>query len=203
VATRKVERTPRRPRLKRGIARVSALKDAAAAILVTRGYDAATMTEIAARAHAPIGSLYQFFPTKESLAGALHDDLLEVLGEMLKELQERAAERAISPAELGVRVLRRLAEFLDLHPEFVVLMEWRGLDRERRRATRAFMQKHLVSLFAQAAPPLRKRRAEVIAVVILELMKTMLTLSTDEDEEMRAATLAELRRMLKTYLETI
>jgi AcrR family transcriptional regulator len=37
---------------------------AAAALFVEKGYDAATMTEIAARAGASIGSLDLFVPTK-------------------------------------------------------------------------------------------------------------------------------------------
>ena len=36
-----------------------------------KGYDAATMTEIAARSGTAIGSLYRFFPSKESLSDAL------------------------------------------------------------------------------------------------------------------------------------
>ncbi len=35
------------------------------------GYEAATMNEIACRAGACIGSLYQFFPNKQSLTQAL------------------------------------------------------------------------------------------------------------------------------------
>ena len=49
---------PRTPRLQRGHARVSGLLAAAARVFVNRGYDAATMTEIAAEAGASIGSLY-------------------------------------------------------------------------------------------------------------------------------------------------
>jgi len=171
-------------------------------VFVARGFDAATMTEIASRARAPIGSLYQFFPTKESLAAALHGDLLEVLGEMLDELQERAAEREMTVAELALRMFRRLAEFLDLYPEFIVLLERRPLDKESRRATRERIQRHVVALFSQASPPLRRRRAEVLAVLVIELMKVQLTLSNDFDEEMRGAALAELRRMLRVYLES-
>ncbi len=62
----------RAPQRERGRARVAALMAAAAEVFAENGYDAATMTEIAARAGASIGSLYQFFPTKELIAEALH-----------------------------------------------------------------------------------------------------------------------------------
>jgi AcrR family transcriptional regulator len=193
---------PRIPRLKRGEARVFALKQAAAQVFVSRGYDAATMTEIAARAHAPIGSLYQFFPTKASLAAALHDDLLRVLGEMLEELRERAGERTATSSDLVARTVRRLAEFLELYPEFVVLLNRRDLDRERKRATRALMQRHIATLFSHAAAPLKRRRADVVATVVLEMMKLFSTLAADDDSELRGATLAELRRLFRLYLES-
>ena len=61
----------RAPKRERGKQRVAALMDSGAAVIAERGYGAATMTEIAARAGASIGSLYQFFPSKEVLADAL------------------------------------------------------------------------------------------------------------------------------------
>jgi AcrR family transcriptional regulator len=48
-------------------------------LFAEKGYDAVTMTEVAARAGAPIGSLYQFFPSKETLADALLDRLDDAL----------------------------------------------------------------------------------------------------------------------------
>jgi AcrR family transcriptional regulator len=192
----------RPPRLKRGAVRVVSLKQAAVQVFVSRGYDAATMTEIASRAHAPIGSLYQFFPTKASLAAALHDDLLAVLSEMLEELSERAGERVISLSDSIPRMLRRLAEFLDLHPEFIVLIERRDLDRDRKRATRALMERHILALFSQATQPLRRRRAEIIAVVVLEMMQVLMTRSVADEEELHHAARAELRRIFAKYLES-
>ena len=61
----------RTPRRRRGEVRVAALLKSAAATFAEKGYEAATMTEIAARADAAIGSLYQFFPSKEAVAAAL------------------------------------------------------------------------------------------------------------------------------------
>ena len=59
------------PKRQRGKQRVAELLAAGAAVFAERGYAAATMTESAARAEAPIGSLYQFFPSKEALADTL------------------------------------------------------------------------------------------------------------------------------------
>ncbi|MET1046071.1 MAG: helix-turn-helix domain-containing protein, partial [Hyphomicrobium sp.] len=58
------ERGALRPQRRPGQERVAALLEAAAAIIAEKGYDGATMAEVAARAGAQIGSLYRFFPNK-------------------------------------------------------------------------------------------------------------------------------------------
>jgi AcrR family transcriptional regulator len=63
---------PRRaPQQERGQRRVTALLDAAEFVIAEHGYEAATMSEIADKAEASIGSLYQFFPSKQAVAQAL------------------------------------------------------------------------------------------------------------------------------------
>jgi AcrR family transcriptional regulator len=63
------------------------------------------MTEIAARAGAPIGSLYQFFPSKEALADTLVHNYLALLVADLEALEARAREvdtRTLVEALFGV-----------------------------------------------------------------------------------------------------
>jgi AcrR family transcriptional regulator len=54
-----------------GRERVAALMTAAAQVIQERGFDSATMAEIAARADTKIGSLYRFFPSKDVPGEAL------------------------------------------------------------------------------------------------------------------------------------
>src|SRR6202453_808928 len=79
------------PKRQRGKQRVAELLAAGAAVFAERGYAAATMTEIAARAEAPIGSLYQFFPAKEALADTLVHSYVALLAADLAELEAHAA----------------------------------------------------------------------------------------------------------------
>src|SRR5260221_13737802 len=68
----RTELAPRRiPIQERGEQRVARLLEAAAAIFSEVGYDAATMRDIAERAGASIGSLYQFFPNQGVVARAI------------------------------------------------------------------------------------------------------------------------------------
>src|ERR1700756_2750463 len=94
------------PKRARGKQRVAALLQAAAAVFAEKGYEAATMTEIAARAGAPIGSLYQFFPGKEALAYTLLQQYADMLAADLRELETRAA--SLSPAGLAGRLVALL-----------------------------------------------------------------------------------------------
>src|ERR1700743_2269238 len=86
--------TAREPKRERGKQRVAALLDAAAAVLAEKGYDGATMTEIAERAGAAIGSLYQFFPSKEALAEALFDRFAERWAASFARIEELAPGRS-------------------------------------------------------------------------------------------------------------
>src|SRR3984893_16725992 len=78
------------PKRARGVQRVAELLDAGAVLFAEKGYDAATMTEIAQRAGASIGSLYQFFPSKEVLAEALFSRYVERVASLLEDLVKRA-----------------------------------------------------------------------------------------------------------------
>ena len=60
------------PKRARGVRRVEELLDAGAVLFAEQGYDATTMTQIAQRAGASIGSLYQFFPSKDLQIGRAH-----------------------------------------------------------------------------------------------------------------------------------
>jgi AcrR family transcriptional regulator len=61
----------RRPRQARAQATVDAIVKATARVLVEEGYDRASTNRIAHAAGVSIGSLYQYFPSKEALVAAL------------------------------------------------------------------------------------------------------------------------------------
>src|ERR1700739_1954647 len=82
----------RAPKRARGKQRVADLLQPAAAVFAEKGYEAATMTEIAARAGAPIGSLYQFFPAKEALADTLVQNCAALWAADLRALAARASD---------------------------------------------------------------------------------------------------------------
>jgi len=79
----------RRPRQARAQATVDAIIKATARVLVEEGYDHASTNRIAHAAGVSIGSLYQYFPSKEALVSALV--------EHHQQHMRDALERALSP----------------------------------------------------------------------------------------------------------
>ncbi|HEX3983815.1 MAG TPA: TetR/AcrR family transcriptional regulator [Acidisoma sp.] len=87
------------PKRQRGRDRVAAILSTATELFAEKGYDAVTMTEIAARSSTAIGSLYRFFPTKDVLVTALVERYGAMFGDLLGEVIERAPE--VSGSELA------------------------------------------------------------------------------------------------------
>jgi len=191
--------TGKTPQRRRGKERVAALLAAAVDIFAEKGFEAATMTEIAAKAGASIGSLYQFFPTKDVLAAALHEANGEALSQMLEELARETAGR--NPVEVADRLFADLKSFITDHPAFVVLLDRRDPDHAAKEARRAKLRGQIARLLQQTTPPLAPARAEAMAVIILHVMKAAMTITSENDLVNGPAALDELRAMLKGHLE--
>lgn len=184
----------RKPSHQRGKERVASLKAAALAVFADKGYDAATMTEIARDAGAAIGSLYQFFPTKRHLAEELHLELRAQMLAMLDALAARAG--ALTVVAAVDELFDELSDFVVRHPAFPALSLRRDIDPEAKRLTRAHMLDQIAHILTHAKPPLPKARARRVAVVLLELMKIRISLGPDDD-----AVAPELRAMLRHHFE--
>ncbi len=97
-ALKRAETRPRKaPTQSRGQATVEAIVQATARVLVKEGYEGASTNRIADAAGVSIGSLYQYFPSKEALVAELLDRHMK---RMLAVLQSTAA---MLPAGVTVR----------------------------------------------------------------------------------------------------
>lgn len=97
---RKRSTTPRKlPQQDRSRVTVEAILEATTHILTEEGYDKANTNCIAKRAGISIGSLYQYFPNKESLMAALMEqhsnEIAELVESKLKDLFDAPLETAI------------------------------------------------------------------------------------------------------------
>jgi AcrR family transcriptional regulator len=189
-------RLPKRPR---GKQRVAELLNAAAAIFGEKGYEAATMTEIAARAGAPIGSLYQFFASKDVLADTLVQNYAALLESDLRELERRA--NGIDTDTL----VKALFALLGGHPQerttTLKLVEAR-MDEQTRLATfRSMFRRRIAAVLRARTPALSAAAARDTSVIVVQLMKSAGALSDEEGLPGRAGALRELHALTVKYLD--
>jgi len=83
----------------RSRATVAALVEATARILVSDGFDKASTNRIAEVAGVSVGSLYQYFPSKEALVLAVAErhnrDILQVVGAVLEEIDSLPVDESV------------------------------------------------------------------------------------------------------------
>ena len=191
----KKARTVHAPQRANGKLRVAAILEAAAAVIAEKGYEAATMAEIADRSGTKIGSLYRFFPNKESLADTIVVSARENLDVVFDKFDAKVNALSVQaladdlPALLFEQVLNKpaLRKLLDADQDWSVERE------EFRSAALARVAKTLMI----HSPSLLKKSAGDIALVILLNTKAMAT-----HKELRESTLDEFRDMTRLYLQS-
>jgi AcrR family transcriptional regulator len=96
---RKLQTSPRKSASQeRSRSTVDALLEATTRILIKEGYDRASTNRIAEVAGVSIGSLYQYFPSKEALVAAVVDRHTQELSEVTRNALVKVAARPIEVA---------------------------------------------------------------------------------------------------------
>jgi AcrR family transcriptional regulator len=187
------------PKQQRGRQRVAELLRAATTVFAEKGYEAATMTEIAARANAPIGSLYQFFPEKEVLADTLVQNYIALLAGDLKALEARASRVSTRKLVAGLFGLLRA------HPRerdaAVPIVEARMDAPTQRTKFRLMLRGRVAAILLAHIAGLSETGACDKAVVVVQLMKAASALSDEEDLPGRGTGLRELQALAVHYLQ--
>jgi AcrR family transcriptional regulator len=202
MSSQKTSPAARAPQRKRGHERVASLLSAAADTFVEKGYEAATMTEIAARAGASIGSLYQFFPTKEAVAQALMGGHAEALYARIAELTGRAT--LWGNEELAGQLIRLFVDFRRRQPSFVVLTEVpASVPHGEALTIRMRIRDELIGLLHDRYPDLPAAQVRAGATVVQYMMKAAVALHAETASTARTAAQAQLRRSLQLYLDDL
>jgi AcrR family transcriptional regulator len=192
------ERGALEPRRRRGELRVASLMAAAAEVIAERGYEGATMAEIAARAGAQIGSLYRFFPNKEVLADALIQRHGELLGEAFGKIEVQVT--VLSVNDLADALVDFLAEFQSETGAIIALLDARSEWSAKRAEFRQAALRRIANILMLRSPRLRPKAADDIAVVLLHNMKLMNAFSLKQGIATSPGAAAELREMNSLYL---
>jgi AcrR family transcriptional regulator len=188
------------PQRARGVQRVAELLDAGAALFMENGYETTTMTQIAKRAGASIGSLYQFFPSKEALAEALFARYVERVASMLEELAMRAP--GLSPLRLADRLIDLMLKVRSDRDSAAALSGSVSGIVERRKSLRGATRRQIAAILRAARPTLREKVAAEAAAMIGHVLKLVPALAK-EQEDGGAPLVAQVRKMLAAYIECI
>jgi AcrR family transcriptional regulator len=188
------------PTRARGVQRVAELLDAGAALFAKNGYETTTMTQIAKRAGASIGSLYQFFPSKEVLAEALFARYVERVTSMLEDLSKRAP--GLSPQGLADRLVDLMLDVRKDRDSTAALSGSVSGIVERRQSLRGANRRQIAAILCAANPELREKAAAEAAALIGHVLKLVPTLAK-EQEDGGQPLVAQVRKMLAAYIERV
>ena len=202
-AERMVEASPlrRRPRQARAQVRLERILDTAEQVFAELGYDAATTNLIASQAGTSIGSLYEFFPNKEAMARALADRYIEQIGTLYSTLLVDIPGAA--DFELVEQIVAALDGFYREHPGAVPLLNGRRTSVELasagERLQHAFVA-GIEGIVAARAPDIPEGRRHLMATVIAEIARALLTLADSVPLSHRQGVIREIERVVNGYL---
>ena len=141
----------------RSRATVDALIEATARILVREGFDKASTNRVAEQAGVSVGSLYQYFPSKEALVAAVIDrhnrELMQVVRGALAEVaalpMEQAVRKLIAVAIKAHRIDPKLHRVLaEQIPRTGRLENIAAFNRETYALFRTYLESHADELRA-------------------------------------------------------
>ena len=192
----------RRPRQARAQVRLERILDTAEQVFAELGYEAATTNLIASQAGTSIGSLYEFFPNKEAMARALADRYIDQIGRLYES--ELVDVPGADDYELVEQIIASLDRFYREHPGAVPLLNGRrtspDLARAGERLQEAFVA-GIEGIMENRAPDIPKGRRHLVATIIAEIARALLTLADGVALSQRQGVIREIERVVIGYLD--
>ena len=192
------------PQQQRSRETVDVILAATARVLVKEGFDHASTNRIAEAAGVSIGSLYQYFPSKESLVAALIERHFDEMAAVLTEEMERVADLPLAAALRRMVTLMMRAHAVDpaLHrvlneqvPRVGRLDRLHDIVGRMRTLGRAYFERHRAEV--------RVADLEVAAFITVQTIEALIhTAATrPEDAPNHEVLIEEVTALLVRYLE--
>lgn len=175
---------------------MAGLLEAAEEVISAAGYEAATMSAIAERAGASIGSLYQFFPNKACITQALRTEYAKEFSGMYAAFTEQAG--TLNPEALASHLIDLTVDFVENHPALPALLDAPHSTRAPAAMRRTLQQQFASVLLAQS-PRMSPRKALRLGLVTLHLIKTLNQLYPDLPRAERSRMVQEFKIVLFSY----
>jgi AcrR family transcriptional regulator len=188
------------PQQKRSERRLAAFLDAAAALFVEVGYEAATMTAIAERSASSIGALYNYFPDKQAIALTLVNQYGQELEAYWKPLIEQAAK--LTHREFADLFIERITELVRHRPAYLSLAT-APVRFRRPPAAKKALWAAIGSSFRAKNPSLSEEQSVLAAKVTLQMVSGLMMLYAEAAPKGRDLVVDEFKKVLTLYLGTI
>jgi AcrR family transcriptional regulator len=196
--------TVREPLQARGRARIEAVLDATAELLVEKGLEGVTMHGAARRAQTPIGSMYHFFPDRDSLLTALWDRHIAAFGEMEDELAKTDTEtwKALSAEAVIDRIMTPHIRYFEQHPDCLILMSVMPHDDQKGKRKSDMLRRVLDARMPGVKPSERALYVEMIRALAGGALAVKLRPALG-DVQLAQRYLREVKRALSAYLAAV
>src|ERR1700739_3686678 len=188
------------PQQERATRRLANFLDVAAVLFAEIGYEATTMTAIAERSGSGIGTLYHYFPDKQSVAFALLKQYVQEVEAYWKPLIEQT--EALSYTEFAETFLESVIEFLRERPAYLQLLAT-PIRFSRDPAARRALRVAIANAFRAKDPSLTSEKAMLAANITLQMVKGMTTLYAEAGPREKPLIIAEYKKALTLYLGTV
>jgi len=193
------ERTPRAPQQERGQRRVDQILDAAESVFAELGVGSATMQVIADRAESSMGSLYHFFPNKESIVEALGARYAEAI----RETNEQAMPLdlvSLPAEELFERIFAAQVAFIERTPAFNAVHD--AVHRNCPAIYDALNQAlvgHVGKFLALRYPKMPEAQRVASAMVSVSAVHAIVDLAAKLPASIRESVIREAKAMMVTH----
>lgn len=190
------------PQQERSILRLEAILEATVALILEKGVQETTMSEIAQRAGISIGSLYQFFPQKVALIRALHDRFSGQLEGFIRRIF------------VGVKTLdeasdRAADSLIELHAMFreqrIYMALWQAIvtDRDLSQLSSDFHEQIIANFYRDLEhiiPQSDFERFRINLRLMILATGEVIRFATQQPDEIAKAHLEQWRRVLRVSM---
>jgi AcrR family transcriptional regulator len=192
-----VRRPPQQERSERTLA---AILDVASSLFAEVGFEATTMTAIAARSNTSIGGLYHYFPDKNSIVLALLHQYGLAIEVELRPLIAQAP--GLTPQKFADIFIETMLRVVRQHPAYLAL-QTAPVRLRRDPASRRALRLAIANAFRAKNPALTEERAFLSANVVVQTVSGMTRLFAESTPKDQPTVVADYKVILAAYLTAI
>lgn len=194
----------RKPQQSRSKERVNQILDVAEQMLIEVGYKDTTTRAIAVRCKIPVGSLYQFFPDKDAIILALAERYNGQITHLFRQLHAQKTNSLPLSEYVGL-VIDTFNQFFIDNPGYQAMFTQiqelipELLKRDANLNTQ--LVEVLANFLQERKPELGEMKTRLMALVIVEVIGTLLWVSFEREPVLREQLILETKFLVLTYLQ--